>query len=212
MHKLERSSAPECLSQYSPEKDRWKSVTPENRAQIREQLNAMQQQRCAYCENSTAGNNAQHIEHFRQRSEYPQGTFEWKNLFGSCNRNHSCGKHKDSLAGQYNYQDIIKPDEEDPDHFFCFTQHGTIEIRQHLSERDRHRASETLRIFNLDAQHGPLRSMRKSTLQGYLQTAEEFAAMAEQFEEKEWRPLLEEELYRIKDLPFATAIKHLLMV
>jgi len=54
--------------------------------------------------------------------------------------------------------------------------------------------------------------MRKSTLQGYLQTAEEFAAMAEQFEEKEWHPLLEEELFRIKDLPFATAIKHLLMV
>jgi hypothetical protein len=35
--------------------------------------------------------------------------------------------------------------------------------------------------------------------------------MANEFAEEEWYPLLEEELEAIKELPFATAIKHVLM-
>jgi uncharacterized protein (TIGR02646 family) len=56
-----------------------------------------------------------HIEHFRQRSRYHQGTFEWDNLFGSCNRPDNRGKHKDQ-CGNYDYQDLIKPDVEATKH------------------------------------------------------------------------------------------------
>jgi hypothetical protein len=43
------------------------------------------------------------------------------------------------------------------------------------------------------------------------QTAEELAEMANEFPEEEWYSLVQEELEAIKELPFATAIKHVLM-
>lgn len=173
----------------------------------------MQQRRCAYCEigikTDTEDRNA-HIEHFRQRSRHPQGTFEWGNLFGSCNKQESCGDHKDRLP-PYNPSDLIKMDEENPDDFFIFVADGTIALRPDLTDRQKHRAKETLRIFNLDAEHGPLRHMRKAAVQGYIQTAEELAEIASQFDEEEWLPFLNEELKAAKGLPFATAIRHVLM-
>lgn len=53
--------------------------------------------------------------------------------------------------------------------------------------------------------------MLKTAVQGYLQTAEELAEMALEFEEEEWLPLFEQELNATRDLPFATAIRHILM-
>ena len=87
---------------------------------------------------------------------------------------------------------------------------GTIAVRKGLSPRDAYRAQETLRIFNLDEQHGPLRQMRKTAVAGYLQTAEEFQAFAEILEPNEWMPALRAELALIADLPFTTAIRHIL--
>jgi hypothetical protein len=45
---------------------------------------------------------------------------------------------------------------------------------------------------------------------GYIQTAETFAEIAKEYDEKEWLPLLQEEIQKISHLPFATAIKHVL--
>ncbi|MDX8413362.1 MAG: retron Ec78 anti-phage system effector HNH endonuclease PtuB [Mariprofundales bacterium] len=209
MHQLERPSAPACLVRFRHGLNNWNDVLPADKDEIWQQLNQMQQQRCAYCECSIAGEKKAHIEHLRQRSRYPQGTFEWGNLFGSCNHVDSCGKHKDA-CGAYNYYDLIKMDEEDPEHFFIFIADGTIAVRSGLSDDEKHRAKETLRIFNLDAQHGRLRQMRQSAVQGYVQTAEELLAIAENFDENEWMPLLQQELNTIKNQPFATAIKHVL--
>jgi len=181
-----------------------------DRDDIWQQLDQMQQQRCVYCECTISGDNKSHIEHFRQRGRYPQGTFAWGNLFASCNHANSCGKYKDS-CGSYNYQDLIKMDMEDPEHFFLFVSDGTITVRSGLSENEQHRAHETLRIFNIDARHGQLRQMRKSAVQGYLQTAEYLAEIALEFDESEWAPLFQKELDDIASLPFCTAIKHTLM-
>ena len=68
-----------------------------------------------------------------------------------------------------------------------------------------------MRIFNLDAQHGPLRHMRKAAVQGYISTAEEFALLALEYSEEEWMPFFEQELEATNNLPFATAIRHTLM-
>ncbi|MEN8214990.1 MAG: retron Ec78 anti-phage system effector HNH endonuclease PtuB [Pseudomonadota bacterium] len=213
MHKLKRPKPPACLAKYRHGLNNWSDITTADRAKIWESLDIMQQKRCAYCENriktEPKDNNA-HIEHFRQRSRYPQGTFEWEKIFASCNRQESCGKYKDSLP-HYNHADVIKMDVEDPEDFFLFGYDGTISIRPNLSAQEKHRAKETLRIFNLDAKHGPLRQMRQAAVQGYYQTAEELAEMAKEFPEEEWYPLLEEELEAINELPFATAIKHVLM-
>lgn len=168
----------------------------------------MQGQRCAYCE-AQIENGRRHIEHFRQRGRFPQGTFDWLNLFGSCNRSDCCGKHKDQ-CGLYDPADLIKPDIEDPDHFYVFVSDGTIAVRQGLSDHDAHRARETLRILNLDAQYGPLRRMREQAVAGYIQTAEEWQQMSVEFEPHEWMPALQTELALILEMPFATAIRHIL--
>jgi len=209
MHQLKRPSVPACLARFRHGFDHWGDVSPTDKDEIWQQLNQMQQQRCAYCECSIASEKKAHIEHLRQRARYPQGTFEWGNLFGSCNHVDSCGKHKDA-CGAYKHQDLIKMDQEDPERFFMFVVDGTIAIRSGLSEDEVHRANETLRIFNLDAKHGRLRQMRQSAVQGYVQTAEYFAELALEFNESDWIPLLEQELETIQDQPFSTAINHAL--
>jgi len=172
---------------------------------IWEKLNVMQGQRCAYCEGTIDEAN-RHIEHFRQRGRYPQGTFDWHNLFGSCNRHGSCGDHKDK-CGAYAHQVLIKPDVEDPETFLVFTAAGAIRPRAKLDADEHNRASETIRILGLD---GKLNQIRRAEVIGYIQTAEIFAEMAQEFPEDEWLPLLQEEIRNTAHLPFATAIKHVL--
>lgn len=210
MHKLVRPAPPTCLGNYQHGRDNWGCVTQDHKSEIWLKLDQMQQQRCAYCEaeiKTSRESSNSHIEHLRQRRSYPQGTFLWRNLFGSCNRQDSCGKHKDSLP-PYNHQDLIKMDEEDPEQFLAFLPDGNVVPVEGLSPKDKHRAEETIRIFNLS---GALRQIRETALKGYLQTAEDLASYAAEFDEAEWLPLLQDELDQIKYLPFATAIKHTLL-
>lgn len=205
MHKLNRGGPPTCLTSYLYGLNNWGHVTPANKTDIWYELEAMQGKRCAYCEKDITNSN-KHIEHFRQRSRYPQGTFAWENLFGSCNREVSCGKHKDG-CGAYTPADIIKPDVEDPEVYLVFSQDGSVNPRKNLSPADYHRATETIRIFNLN---GALRQIRVSQVVGYVQTAEAIAEMAVFFPVSDWLPWLQQEIAMTADLPFATAIKHVL--
>lgn len=212
MRKLNRPIPPACLSQYQHGRDNWSTVTFLHKGEIWLKLDEMQNQRCAYCEiaiKTNASDSNSHIEHFRQRRAgcYPQGTFLWSNMFGSCNREDSCGKNKDKLPA-YDYQDLLKMDAEDPEGFLQFLPDGNVVPVKGLSAHNKHRAEETIRIFNLN---GSLRQIRESALKGYLGTAEEFANYAEEFDEADWLPLLQDELEKIKILPFATAIKHTLL-
>lgn len=161
MHLLQRDiNEPACLKHYHHGRDHWNQNTPipSEKIQIWEKLDQMQDRRCAYCE-ADIHNSDRHIEHFQQRSRYPQGTFDWTNLFGSCNREDSCGKHKDQ-CGSYNPDDLIKPDVDDPEHYLLFISDGTICIRNGLTDAEQQRARETLRIFNLNHDRGPLRYRR----------------------------------------------------
>lgn len=208
MHRLHHDPAPPAgLGHYRHGQHAWSNTcpTPDERKAIWDKLDAMQGERCAYCEGPMGIGN-RHIEHFRQRDRYPQGTFDWPNLFGSCNRLGTCGDHKDK-CGHYPHADLIKPDAEDPEAFLVFTPTGAIRPRAGLSPHDQHRAKETIRILGLD---GALNQIRRAEVSGYIQTAEVFAEMAESFSEEEWLPLLQEEIQNIAHLPFATAIKHVL--
>lgn len=211
MHRLNRGAAPACLAGYQYGVDQWANgiPTPPEKSDVWVCLEAMQQVRCAYCEAALVDGD-KHIEHFRQRSRYPAGTFDWYNLFGSCNRIDTCGKHKDG-CGQYNHADLLKPDVDEPDDFLVFVSDGTIVPRDGQHPNARLRATETLRIFNLDAKHGALRHMRKQAAAGYLQTAEDFRQFSIEFDETEWKPLLEQELLAIAHLPFVTTIRHALI-
>ncbi|MCH4564698.1 TIGR02646 family protein [Halomonas sp. EGI 63088] len=206
MHKLERPAAPGCLARYQQGPQDWRRISVAEKREIWQQLDAMQGQRCAYCE-SGLPEGRRHIEHFRQRSRYPQGTFQWDNLFGSCDKSDSCGRRKDRTT--YRDGDILKPDVDDPDNYLQFLADGRIVPRNDLTERQRHRSEETLRVFNLDHERGALRQMRRSAVQGYLGTVEDLLECTE-LDEDLYFEYLHEELEAIAGQPFETAIRHLL--
>ena len=208
MHKLQRGAAPACLSNYQHGRDNWKAVTAEDKREIWEKLYEMQQHRCAYCEGSLR-TDKRHIEHFRQKGLDPKVTFLWSNLFGSCNRIDNCGKFKDELP-PYDLADLVKPDEEDPEHFFLFVSDGSVAVREGLNAADKKRAMETIRIFNLN---GALRQMRRSVIAGYIDQAKEVREMVDSgdFTVAEGKAFLKDELAATANQPFATAIKHILI-
>jgi uncharacterized protein (TIGR02646 family) len=184
-------------------------LTFEHRAEIWQGLDTMQGNRCAYCE-APINKNDRHIEHFRQKGRDSRVTFEWDNLFGSCNRHESCGKHKDR-CGAYDPLILIKPDFDDPDDYWVFVSDGTIRPRADLSAPQRIRAEESLRIFNLDAQNGRLRHKRREAVRQYLDTAEVLAELVEHTSEEEWLQMVEEEVNSTAHHPFSTAIRHVLV-
>lgn len=209
MHKLNRPAAPVCLRRFRHGRDTWRDLSHSDRASIWVSLDQMQQSRCAYCERPIrrSEHSDAHIEHFRQRSLYHQGTFEWNNLFGSCNHPDSCGKYKDVQT--YNYRHLIKMDDEDPDNFLRFLPDGQVVPTDSLDDNQSNRARETIRVFNLN---GPLKQVRRSQVIGYLYDAEELAQLAVEFDESEWRPILEDILRSIEGHPFETAIRHVLQI
>ncbi|PFG08822.1 MULTISPECIES: retron Ec78 anti-phage system effector HNH endonuclease PtuB [unclassified Marinobacter] len=210
MHQLNRPPAPLFLNRYRHGRNNWAEVTKVEKAEIWAGLNMMQSNRCAYCEyeiRTEPDSHHAHIEHFRQRNCHPQGTFDWNNLFGSCNRGDSCGKYKDKQT--YEHHDLIKADQENPDRYLRFLPDGQVVPAENLAPDEIQRAEETIRVFNLN---GSLRKIRETYVKGYLQTAETLLGLSEMFEEEEWRPCLEQELKDIAGQPFETAIRHVLQI
>lgn len=208
MHKLQRGPAPACLSRYRHGANNWNDLTADDRKELWQNLDDMQGQRCAYCEGELRADK-RHIEHFRQKGRDPKVTFLWSNLFGSCNRFENCGKYKDELP-PYTPTDLIKPDDEDPEHFFVFVSDGSVAVRAGLTAAETRRANETIRIFNLN---GVLRAMRRSAIASYVDQGLEVMQMVASGEltPDECKKLYEDELTAIESLPFSTAIRHTLM-
>jgi uncharacterized protein (TIGR02646 family) len=207
MHKFDRGEAPLCLQRHHrTSSNDWKKVTSEDKTEIWEALQAIQLDRCAYCENKITISK-QHIEHFFPRSRFPQETFAWSNLFGSCNDQRHCGTYKDNknFVQSYEPADLIKPDDEDPEKLLLFVIDGTVAIRCNLAAADQHRAAETIRVFNLNAPS--LKNQRRQAVQGYLTPAED------QFElsDTEWLEYIDDELQEANRHAFVTAIRHILI-
>lgn len=209
MRKLDRSicPAPACLGGYTHGVHTWDSISSAHKAEIRTNLEAIQGRRCAYCE----GNIdilGQHIEHFRRKKLHPAMMFDWSNLFWSCDQRDSCGHYKDHGAGPYNVDDLINPCCDDPDAFFIFQADGTISIRRGLSEADKRRAGETLRVFSLNPEWGRLRAMRQEAVSGYINDADE--AVGADLSIDDIHEYFADVLEYAKELPFYTAIRHVL--
>lgn len=209
MRKLDRTAVtePTCLCTYIHGRDKWSEVKGCDKEEIRSCLEEMQGRRCAYCEGDldTLG---QHIEHFWRKGQYPVRTFDWTNLFWSCDETDSCGHFKDHGAGAYDVAQLVDPCCDDPDLFFRFRSDGTIDVRPGLSPADKHRAVETLRVFGLCAKWGRLRNMRKAAISGYLQDAED--AIEAGFGPDDLAEYFQETLVEVATLPFSTAIRHVL--
>jgi uncharacterized protein (TIGR02646 family) len=82
MHKLHRGEAPSCLDRHKRTSGNdWNKVSREDKTEIWKALNAMQFDRCAYCESKII-DSKQHIEHFSPRGGFPKLTFTWSNILG----------------------------------------------------------------------------------------------------------------------------------
>lgn len=197
VHYLDRSGieAPECLRDYDYQSQNWKDLVSPCKQRLRHQLVEMQGDpkvstadgaeeygvRCAYCEGPIHHDG--HIEHFRRKNKkhFPHLTFAWENLFLVCASNNHCGHYKDRPSSDpYQPDDLVKPDEHDPEKFFFFSSSGEVRVRNGLEDADHHMAKETIRVFNLN--HNALQGKRRRVVLPYvkqLEEIEEFLALAE---------------------------------
>jgi len=231
MHKLDRIAvtAPACLNHYDYRKQTWQQLDAECKRQVRlalQRLQARSQEfddaddsayviwglRCAYCESQIFYGG--HIEHFRRKNRhrpdgYPELTFDWKNLFLACGATEHCGHYKDRpCADPYDPDDLIKPDEHDPDVFLFFHSSGCVRVRNRvdMDASDRHRAEETIRVFNLNCGH--LRGARHKALKAYQEKSPGLIDDLMTFDEALRREYILCEIEATKRDPYSTTIKH----
>ncbi len=205
MHRLERGPAPACLQQYDGARQRWGDLETGDKRDLRAALEAMQADRCAYCEGPLWKGG--HIEHFRRRANFSGLTFAWGNLFLSCGAEEHCGRHKDRPRGEsYDPADLVKPDEEDPDGFFYLHSDGEIRPRLGIGDRDRERAERTIRILGLDC--GPLRAARRRALRAYEEREPDILGTLMDMDEPDRSDFIAMELEATKDEPHGSVIRH----
>ena len=215
MHKIDRDavSTPTCLVNPNPER-RYGHLRGKEREEIREALLEIQKHRCAYCERRTGSDSdAGHIEHFRKQADDPSLDMTWDNMFWSCNEPKTCGKRKDECSydsgpmKRFDPDDLINPSIDDPDRFFLFVTDGTIRLREGLTDDDKRRASETLRIFML-ADSVYLRKSREDAVRPYLNAIDSLTKVATPEVIQQY---INSEKPRVKDAPFSAAIRQFFM-
>ncbi len=208
----ERIPPPPCLARLTGGKDRWRDAKP-CRASIRRALEAMQGRRCAFCEGHL-DQRGQHIEHLWPRHSHPQHTFDWDNLFWSCDQSDSCGHHKGNHAGRFDPAVLIDPTQDDPDAFLRIRRNGAIEPRPKLAEHARYRAAETVRVFNLNLDrpgHRSLCARRRRVLRQYMAREPDLLEALEAFDPAERAEYIRAEIAATADEPFGSIIRHLFL-
>lgn len=205
MKKLTRPNPPDCLSHFRHGVHQWDDVSHEDKKSVWLKLNEMQDGFCAYCESSLI---KKHIDHFRDKSGNPNLTFDWHNLFGSCQLVSRCGHYKDSShVKQYSADELIKPDVDDPDEYLIFLTNGRVRVKNNLSDRMKKKASETIRVFNLD-NDSALVGSRRSMLKSEINIITCLYTMQDDFSPDDFQVLLEDEITKLAGREYQTALRH----
>lgn len=207
MHKLDRNGAnqPTCLSSYDHRTQDWDDIGAACKRDIREALKAMQGGcRCAYCEGPTYAGG--HIEHFRRKAHFPELTFAWTNLFFSCDAPEHCGHHKDSKGTSYDPDDLVKPDDHNPDTLFYFHSTGEVRVRSGIDSSAVRRAEETIRVFNLN--HGPLKASRRRAIDAFNRRDPDLLEAIMELPPADREAFITAEVEATRSAPFWTTIRH----
>lgn len=211
---LARSAVgPAVLAEFDHNTHDWKAVKGRHKRLIWVDLVNMQGKRCAYCERKIDIFNSddKHIEHFLRRCRHRHLTFEWTNLFGSCGESDHCGFYKDDQ--EYEEQDLIKADIDDPTKFFHFSVNGNMEIRSGLSRAETKRAEVTIRVFNLNTSKGGVKAERIEAISETWALIDKFICIAKEFigeglYDDSIRDEIRKEYYEeIDPRPFSTALR-----
>ncbi|OAE11208.1 hypothetical protein AZH11_21105 [Pseudomonas simiae] len=227
MLKLDRASinAPACLAEYDYHTQTWDDFRSACKKQLRFALVQLQGipdittaeaaeygVRCAYCESAIYHEG--HIEHFRRKSKkhpngYPALTFEWSNFFLACGSDEHCGHYKDRpTAPLYDADQLVKPDEHDPEYYLYFHSSGEVRVRGSLSAEEQHRAAETIRVFGLD--NGALIGARANAVRSYRKIKDQDIEELASWDEDDRNEYFLYEIESTRWQPYATTIKHFL--
>lgn len=227
MHKLDRATVPRpaCLDDFDHLTHTWGDLKNPRKRLVRLSLQKMQGQqvatddaddnaevilglRCAYCECQVFYGG--HIEHFRRKNaaHHPELTFEWTNLFLACGSTEHCGHYKDRGGASYNPDELIKPDIHDPDDYLYCHSSGEVRVRHrnNMSDGDRRRGEETIRVFHLNCGH--LQGARHRALKQYLDRNTGIMDVLMDFGEMDRQAFISQEIAATKWEPYWTTIRH----
>ncbi len=228
MHLLDRSAVapPGCLADWTYPDNNWDDFGGACKKQLRLALQRLQSReiiddgaddeveyliglRCAYCEGQIYCGG--HIEHFRRKNpnHFPELTFEWTNLFLACGSTEHCGHYKDRQnAPAYNPDELIKPDVHNPNEYLYFHSSGEVRVRNRkgMTDADRHRGAETIRVFNLNCRR--LVGDRNRVLKHYVDSKKQFLDDLMEFEEHDRETFIAEEIDATRHEPYWTTIRH----
>lgn len=123
---------------------------------VKDQLELMFSEKCAYCESHINVVTTGHIEHFRPKSRFKSQTFEWLNLLLSCpncnNKQHKGDKFPSVHAGGR----LIDPTVDDPAIYFDFTFDPITQ--QALVAPRNERGKTTAKLFGLNSRKALMKS------------------------------------------------------
>jgi len=205
MKLLTRSIKPTCLNKFKHGVDNWGDVGHTDKQEIWSQLETMQGEFCSYCECLLK---KRHIEHFVDKGRTPIKTFDWNNLFGSCDNRSRCGHYKDSnKVNSYDSINIIKPDSDNASDYLVFITDGSVRSRIGLIPIKKFKASETIRVFNLNLDTSLVNS-RKVAIRYIKPNIEALYEMSDDLSIEEFTEFLNEELTSLKGSEYQTALEH----
>ncbi len=108
---------------------------------------------CAYTELILTDNNS-HIDHFKKRNLFRKLTFDWNNLIVAYSSENFGAKYKDNgddkVTSATDYDKLINPVTEDPEHFFRYMIGGQIAAQLNLTDAEKQRANFTINTFCLN--------------------------------------------------------------
>ena len=100
MRYIEKQESPESFEHWKANNRTatWNDFSGNNEyREVKEQLINQQEQMCGYCEIAiTVDGGSSHIEHLKDRNNYPQETFNYNNFIASCQYTDSCGHKKET--------------------------------------------------------------------------------------------------------------------
>lgn len=210
MRRLQRPEAPEILAKLSKQGTTWGEVSDADRKLIRSPLDEMSTRGnrtfCNYCEQPISDSTKGHIEHLAPRKQYPKLVFDWHNLYLSCKEPEHCGEFKDSGKGvPYSPDQLVRPDQEDPEAIFRFFSTGKVQPRPGLDQQTRERAEETIEALNLNAKK--LVNARSATAKQAEAVIFEILDDLETLSNEERAVFLEDEIRSFEGSPFLTTAR-----
>jgi len=136
---------------------------------LRDDLISEQNQMCCYCEIMIENNGqSSHIEHLKDRNNFPQETFNYNNLLASCQFTDSCGHKK----GTDYFNGFVSPLDSNCKNRFTYTRDGRI-IPVDENDTD---ATKTIEVLGLNCKR--LKDRRKGIIKTLEEANKEYIGMS----------------------------------